>query len=48
MFRGLKKLTDAIHAEGGKAGIQLWQEVWQLEWIRQQQILMASDMPMGL
>lgn len=22
---GLKKLTDAIHAEGGKAGIQLWQ-----------------------
>jgi len=22
---GLKTLTDAIHAEGGKAGIQLWQ-----------------------
>ena len=44
---GLKKLTDAIHAEGGKAGIQLWQGSMAVGMDQTAQILMASDMPMG-
>ena len=44
---GLKTLTDAIHAEGGKAGIQLWQGSMAVGMDQTAQILMASDMPMG-
>ncbi|MBQ0065925.1 MAG: FAD-dependent oxidoreductase [Firmicutes bacterium] len=44
---GLKQLTDAIHAEGGKAGIQLWQGSLAVGMDQTAQILMASDMPMG-
>ena len=44
---GLKKLTDAIHAEGGKAGVQLWQGSMAVGMDQTAQILMASDMPMG-
>lgn len=44
---GLKKLTDAIHNAGGKAGIQLWQGSICVSMDRTAQILVASDMPMG-
>lgn len=42
---GLKKLTDAIHAEGGKTGIQLWQGSIAVWMDQTAQILMASEMP---
>ncbi|EOS38366.1 hypothetical protein C808_02567 [Lachnospiraceae bacterium M18-1] len=44
---GLKQLTDAIHAEGGKAGLQLWQGSLAVGMDQTAQILMASDTPMG-
>ncbi len=44
---GMKELTDAIHEEGGKAGIQLWQGSLAVGMDPTVQILMASDMPMG-
>lgn len=42
---GLKKLTDAIHAEGGKTGIQLWQGSIAVWMDQTAQVLMASEMP---
>lgn len=42
---GLKGLTDAIHAEGGKAGLQLWQGSLAVGMDQTAQILVASDMP---
>lgn len=44
---GMKELTDAIHAEGGKAGVQLWQGSLAVGMDQTAQILMASDTPMG-
>mgnify|MGYP001286530869 CR=1 FL=1 len=44
---GLKELTDAIHDEGGKAGVQLWQGSLCVGMDQTAQILMASDTPMG-
>ena len=44
---GLKRLTDAIHQAGGKAGVQLWQGSLAVGMDQTAQILMASDMPMG-
>ena len=41
---GLKQLTDAIHEEGGKAGLQLWQGSLCVGMDQTAQILMASDM----
>lgn len=41
---GLKQLTDAIHEEGGKAGLQLWQGSLCVGMDKTAQILMASDM----
>ena len=42
---GLKELTDAIHAEGGKAGLQLWQGSLAVGSDQTAQILMACDTP---
>jgi len=44
---GLKKLTDAIHEAGGKAGIQLWQGSIAVSSDKAAQILVASDMPIS-
>ena len=44
---GLKKLTDAIHEEGGNAGIQLWQGSLAVGMDQTAQILVASDMPVA-
>ena len=44
---GMKELTNAIHKEGGKAGIQLWQGSIAVGMDRTAQILVASDMPVG-
>lgn len=44
---GLKKLTDAIHAEGGKAGLQLWLGALAVSSDKTAQILVPSDMPIG-
>ena len=44
---GLKSLTDAIHAEGGKAGLQLWQGSLAVGMDQTAQILVASDMPVS-
>ena len=44
---GLKKLTDTIHTEGGKAGVQLWQGSLAVGMDQTAQILVASDMPVG-
>ena len=41
---GLKKLTDAIHAEGGKAGVQLWQGSLAVISDQTAQMLVPSDM----
>ena len=40
---GMKELTDAIHAEGGKAGVQLWQGSLCVGMDQTAQILLASD-----
>lgn len=44
---GLKELTDAIHAAGGKAGLQLWQGSLAVGMDQTAQILVASDMPIA-
>lgn len=44
---GLKKLTDAIHAEGGKAGLQLWLGGLAVSSDKTAQILLPSDMPIS-
>ena len=44
---GMKKLTDAIHDAGGKAGIQLWQGSICVGMDQTAQILVASDMPVS-
>ncbi len=41
---GMKKLVDAIHNAGGKAGVQLWQGSLCVGMDQTAQILMASDM----
>ena len=40
---GLKELTDAIHAEGGKAGLQLWQGSTAVGTDQTAQIFVVSD-----
>lgn len=44
---GLKRLVDAIHENGGKAGLQLWQGSLCVGMDQTAQILMASDMPIA-
>lgn len=46
---GHKKLTDAIHAAGGKAGVQLWQGsiAASMDANGKAELLVASDMDMG-
>ncbi|MDR1573849.1 MAG: FAD-dependent oxidoreductase, partial [Clostridiales Family XIII bacterium] len=44
---GLKRLTDAIHAAGGKAGIQLWQGSLAVGMDKTAVIFVASDMPVS-
>lgn len=46
-IQGLKRLTDAIHEAGGKAGIQLWQGSIAVSSDKAAQILVASDMPIS-
>ncbi len=41
---GLKKLADAIHAEGGKAGVQLWQGGLAVGMDQTAQIFVPSDL----
>ena len=43
----MKSLTDAIHAAGGKAGLQLWQGSLAVGMDQTAQILVASDMPVS-
>ncbi len=44
---GHKRLTDAIHNAGGKAGIQLWQGSIAVGMDPKAKVLVASDMPIG-
>lgn len=44
---GYRRLTDAIHEAGGKAGIQLWQGSICVGMDPTAQILVASDMPVS-
>ncbi|MEA5003152.1 MAG: FAD-dependent oxidoreductase [Christensenella sp.] len=44
---GLKQLTDAIHAAGGKASLQLWQGGLAASFDEQCQILLPSEMPVS-
>lgn len=44
---GLKRLTDAIHEAGGKAGIQLWQGSLAVGMDKTAVIYVASDMPVA-
>lgn len=44
---GLKQLTDAIHAAGGKAGIQLWQGGLAAGFDEACQLILPSDMPVS-
>ena len=45
---GLKQFTDAVHAAGGKACVQLWQGgIVAASVDRAAQIIVPSDMPMG-
>lgn len=44
---GFKKLTDAIHEAGGKAGIQLWQGSLAVGMDQAAMVLLASDMPVS-
>ncbi|MEG0963489.1 MAG: FAD-dependent oxidoreductase [Lachnospiraceae bacterium] len=46
-IEGHRKLCDAIHQGGGKAGIQLWQGSIAVSMDPKAQILVASDMPFG-
>lgn len=43
----MKRLTDAIHAEGGKAGVQLWLGALAVSSDRAAQIIIPSDMPIS-
>lgn len=47
LIEGHKKLTDAIHQNGGKAGIQLWQGSIAVSMDPKAQVLVASDMNFG-
>lgn len=47
LIEGHKKLTDAIHENGGKAGIQLWQGGLAASMDPSAQILLPSDMNLG-
>ncbi|NMA85497.1 MAG: FAD-dependent oxidoreductase [Epulopiscium sp.] len=42
---GLKKLTDAIHHAGGKAGVQLWQGGFAVASFQKTGIILSSDTP---
>lgn len=44
---GLKQLTDAIHAEGGKTGVQLWQGSLAVISDQTAQMLVPSDMALS-
>lgn len=44
---GLKKLTDAIHEAGGKAGLQLWQGSIAVSFDPAAVMYVASDMPVS-
>ena len=46
-IEGHKKLTDAIHENGGKAGIQLWQGSIAASMDPKAKILVVSDMNFG-
>ncbi len=47
LVEGHKKLTDAIHKNGGKAGIQLWQGSIAVSMDPKAQVLVVSDMNAG-
>lgn len=47
LIEGHKKLTDAIHENGGKAGIQLWQGGLAVSMDPSAQILLPSNMNLG-
>lgn len=47
LIEGHKKLTDTIHENGGKAGIQLWQGGLAVSMDPSAQILLPSDMNLG-
>lgn len=47
LIEGHRKLTDAIHANGGKAGIQLWQGGLAVSMDPKAQVLLPSDMNLG-
>ena len=47
LIEGHKKLTDAIHENGGKAGVQLWQGSIAARMDPKAQILVVSDMNFG-
>ena len=47
LIEGHKKLTDAIHENGGKAGIQLWQGSIAACMDPKAQMLVVSDMNFG-
>lgn len=47
LIEGHKRLTDAIHENGGKAGIQLWQGGLAVSMDPSAQILLPSDMNLG-
>ena len=44
---GHRRLVDAIHAAGGKAGVQLWQGSIAVGMDRSAQMLVASDLPLA-
>lgn len=46
-IEGHKKLCDAIHAEGGKAGIQLWQGSIAVGMDPKAKMFVVNDMPVG-
>lgn len=47
LIEGHKRLTDAIHAAGGKAGVQLWQGSIAVTMDHSAQVFVPSDMPFG-
>lgn len=46
-IEGHKRLTDAIHSAGGKAGIQLWQGSIAVSMDPKAKVFVVSDMPFG-
>lgn len=46
-IEGHKRLCDAVHEAGGKAGIQLWQGSIAVSMDKNAQVLVPSDMPFG-